>query len=399
MTQVATQDLDRFGIRRAALWLLGAGGIVALVWYRGVVGDYRREVEPGLNALANGDLAAAVQHQANIGPFSVVLRAPLVALAHAFDAGELVSYRVGAVPCVAAAALLGAALLRWSRGTARPRFVESLILVLAITTPAATEALNLGHPEEILTAALMVGGIVACLSGSYTLGAVLLGLAMATKQWAFLALGPALLAAGRTYWWRVVPAATAIAALLSLPLVLADHDRFVSATREAASAPTKPLFQNWWYLLHRELPFNLAQHTKPMIVIVAVPLTLIAVWRGGGVSRALPLLALLFVIRCVLDPQTQYYYHLPLILTLLAWDVQTRRRLPYATLATVGALLVTNSYIAEYSHFYVASVVYFLWTFALATYLVAAVVRRSGSAPVAAPAIVGASTPATVGYP
>jgi hypothetical protein len=399
MTRVGTQILGRRGLDRAALWPAGFAGVVALVWYRGVVADYRQEVEPGLNALASGHFWAAVENQANIGPFSLVLRAPVVALAQAFGAGELLCYRLGAVPCVAAAALLGVALVRWSRGMAKPRLAEPLILLLALTTPAATEALSLGHPEEILTAALTVGGMVACLRGRPGWGAVLLGLALATKQWAFLAIGPALLTTGRRYSWRVVPAACGLAALLSLPLVLADHERFILATRTAAWAPTQPLFQNWWYLLHRELPLNVAQHTKPIIVLAAIPLTLLALWRGGGRSRALPLLALLFVIRCVLDPQTQYYYHLPLILTLLAWDVQVRRRLPYTTLTSVGALLVINTYIAGYDHFYLASVVYFLWTLTLASYLVTVITRRPRLERETAPAPLAPHTPVAAGAP
>src|SRR5947199_10651341 len=178
MTHVATRLRNRVSLGQVAFAVSGFAGIVALVWYRGGVADYRNEVEPGLNALVHGDFSVAIQQQANIGPFSVLLRAPIVAVAHAFGAGELLCYRLGAVPCVAAAALLGLALVRWSRETAGPRLLEPLILLLAATTPAATEALNLGHPEEILAAALMVGGMVACLRGRLVWGAVLLGLAL-----------------------------------------------------------------------------------------------------------------------------------------------------------------------------------------------------------------------------
>ena len=43
---------------------------------------------------------------------------------------------------------------------------------------------------------------------------------------------------------------------------------------------------------------------------------------------ALALLALLFLARCALDPWNIHYYHLPLVLALLAWEVERRRRLP-----------------------------------------------------------------------
>jgi hypothetical protein len=372
----ALQGAGRFWVRQAGLAVLGLIGVVAFTWYRGNTGDYPQEAAPAVNALAGGHFWRAVERQANIPPFSIVLRAPIVAVVHGFRGGGVVSYRAGAVPCVAAAAVFGAALINWFPSSTRSRVLGLLVVLLAVATPAAADALDLGHPEEILGAALSVGAVAACLRGKNLMGAVLLGLALSTKQWALLAIGPALLAAGRTHWWRVTAAACAITALLLLPLLLADHQRFAAATREAASAPTKAMSQSWWYLLDRDLPSWLPQYTKPAIVLSAIPLTLLAYQRGRGAERALPLLALLFLIRCVFDPQTQYYYHLPLLFALLAWDVQQRRRLPHTTLAAVAALLVTNSYLASPNGLYTASVFYFCWTLTLAVYLVVAVVRR-----------------------
>jgi len=369
---------SRRGLSQVGLAMLGLAGIVGLAWYRGQLGDYPREVAPAVNALAGGHFWDAVQRQSFIGPVSVALRAPFVAVAHSFGASELTSYRLGAVPCVAAAALVGVALVRWSRPTARPRVLELLIVLLAVATPVSTQALSAGHPEEILGAALTVGGVVACLRGRYVWAALLLGLALATKQWALLAVGPAMLAAGRRHWWRVTAAACGILALCSLPLVLADHQTFVAATKLAASAPPEVQFQSWWYLVDHNLPYWLAQKTKPAIVLSALPLTILVFLRrgrGSGAASALPLLALLFLVRCVADPQTQYYYHLPLVLTLLAWDVQTRRRLPYATLATVVALLVTNTYVAAYAGSHAASIFYFFWTLTLTAYLLCVIAR------------------------
>ena len=98
-------------------------------------------------------------------------------------------------------------------------------------------------------------------------------------------------------------------------------------------------YQSWWYILDRDLPAWLPQYTKPAVVLSAIPLTLLVVYRRGLSARcALPLLALLFLLRCVFDTQTNAYYHVPLLLTLLAWDMQMRRLLPYATLTVVGLL-------------------------------------------------------------
>jgi hypothetical protein len=365
---------------RARLAMLGFVGVVALTWYRGYVGDYQQEVAPALNALAGGNLWRAIHHQANIGPFSLFLRAPMVAAAHSLGAGQLVSYRVGAVPCVAAAAILGVALLRAFGADADSWPRKLLVVLLAVATPAAMEALDLGHPEEILGAALSVGAVVACIRRKHMWAALLLGCAIATKQWALLAIGPAMLACGRPHWWRVPAAACGIAAVFLSPLVFADHQTFAAATRAAASAPTEPLYQSWWYLFAHNLPGWIAQKTKPLIVLSAIPLTLFAYLRRGGARSALPLLALLFLIRCVFDPQTNYYYHLPFLLALLAWDVQARRPLPYSALAATAALFVTNSYLEPDAGLYAGSVFYFIWTLSLAAYLLFAIARPSGRA-------------------
>ena len=358
---------DRLAWRDAALAMLGLIGVVALSWHRGTIGDYQGEAAPAVNALARLDFHDAIAHQANMGPFSVILRAPLAALTHALGAGEAVTYRIGAIPCIAAGGLFGLALVRWFPKAEN----SSALILLAVATPAAGEALRYGHPEEILAAAMSVGAVVASFRGKYLWAAVLLGCAIATKQWALLAVGPAMLAAGRRNWWRVAAGPCAVAALFVLPFAIADWQKFEAATREAASAPTRPLFQDWWYLLGHDLSYDFAQKTKPAIVLSAIPLTLLALSRRRVADSVLPLLALLFVLRCTLDPQTQYYYHLPLLLTLLAWDVRVGRTLPWTNLATNAALIVTNSYLLGPTPgaTHRASVFYFLWTAVLTAYL------------------------------
>lgn len=364
---------NRFEWRDLALATLGLLGVVWFSWYRGNIGDYQGEAEPAIKALARLDFHDLIAHQANMGPFSVILRAPLAALTDALGAGEAVTYHIGAIPCIAAAGLFGLALVRWF-----PRAENSgALILLSVATPAAAEALRYGHPEEILGAALSVGAVVASYRGKYLWAAVLLGCAIATKQWALLAIGPAMLAAGRRNWWRVAIGPAAVAALFVLPFAIADWHRFEAATREAASAPTRPLLQSWWYPFVRDLPYDFAQKTKPAIVLSAIPLTLLALTCRRVADSALPLLALLFLLRCTLDPQTQYYYHLPLLLTLLAWDVRVGRTLPWTNLATNAALIVTDSYLADHTYQgdQRASIFYFIWTSVLAAYLLYAVLR------------------------
>jgi len=78
----------------------------------------------------------------------------------------------------------------------------------------------------------------------------------------------------------------------------------------------------------------------PLIVAVTVSLGLLVLWRRGREARdaALPLLALLLLLRCTLDPADNSYYHVPLLLALLAWEVTaTDRTVPLVTLLAVAA--------------------------------------------------------------
>ena len=66
-----------------------------------------------------------------------------------------------------------------------------------------------------------------------------------------------------------------------------------------------------------------------------------AVPRLGG-EQILLLLALLFLLRCVLDPWNIVYYELPFLLALLAWEALCRpERPPVLTLAATALVWIT----------------------------------------------------------
>jgi hypothetical protein len=361
----------------AGLTALAVLSAIGASWYRGQLGDYPHDAAGAVEALAGGHVlrSLTVHPQPLMGPVAILVRAPFVAAGHWAGAGSLASYRLGAIPCLVAAGLLGVVLLRTFAPASRRGAASILVVLLAVASPAATSAVELGHPEEVLCAALSVLAVVAAMRGRVVATALLLGLALATKQWAVIAVPPAILAVAPRSRWRVAAAAAGLAALLTLPQALADPGGFASVSQHAATATNDTFVQSWWYLLGHTLPGWLARSTHPAIVLAAVPLTVLAHRRGLRAEDALPLLALLFLVRCVLDPVDNYYYHLPLLLTLLAWDVQTRRHLPYATLAATVSLIVTNSFLAGTA----ASAFYLAWTAALAVALVV-VLRRATSA-------------------
>ena len=117
-----------------------------------------------------------------------------------------------------------------------------------------------------------------------------------------------------------------------LPLLLAA----APSASPGGAVHTNEIFQPWqvWWFLggtgevirgadgvvkegYRAAPGWLSPISHPLIVAVALPLSLLA-WRRR--SDPLLLLALLFVLRCVLDPWNTAYYVLPAIIALVTWE-------------------------------------------------------------------------------
>ena len=78
----------------------------------------------------------------------------------------------------------------------------------------------------------------------------------------------------------------------------------------------------------------------------------IAWWLRSGPDRnrddVLGVLALVFLLRCMLDPWDLVYYHLPLVVSLAAWEARRGRSLPVlAVVASAGAWLTFVVYAAR----------------------------------------------------
>ena len=317
----------------------GAAGIFLAFW-PSTVADYRGDAAPALHPLINGDFHAALAHQPAMGWFAILFRAPVAFFAR--HGSSLLEYRLGNVPCVLVLAALGV----WLAMRTKSRRTAAVVLGLAVLGPMNFHALADGHPEELLGAALCVAAVLAASSGRSPLAAgLLLGLALGTKQWAVLAAGPALLAAPRGRA-QIATAAIAVGgAITLLPEAFGSH-QLVSHTSSLAQSTTSVLPADiWWPFGHvhhiaapgwtvekRTIPVQIANLSHPLIVALGVllPLALLARTRAKPASSetALALLALLFLLRCALDPMTVGYYHAPLLISLLALEALHRRGMP-----------------------------------------------------------------------
>lgn len=391
-------------LRSESLWWLAAlAGVAAMSW-AGLVGfawsDYDSEVSAAFRALAAGDVAGFLAALPAYGG-SLVLRAPFAATAAALGGGELAVFRAVSIPCLLAVAVLALALVRRMAARGRSVAVRALVLSLCVANPVTLRALEIGHPEELLCAALAIGAVLAAADRRSVLAAVLLGLAIATKAWAVLAIGPVLLALPARRATALAIAGAVTAAVLA-PIALAGSHATIVAGATTGSEIFVP-WQVFWLLGetghvviggdglpkpdgYRVPPAWLAPLTHPLIAFLVVPLSLLWARLRGAAPRCngeqlLGLLALLLLLRCILDPWNVVYYELPFLLALLAWEALCRPdRPPVLALAATAIVWVTFESAPGSLSPDMQSAFFLAWSLPLAAWLARATFRapRSG---------------------
>jgi hypothetical protein len=330
--------------------------------------DYPGDAQPAIVGLAHGSFSAFLRGEYVMGPLSLLVRAPFAALAHGDPLG-LAPYQWGCVPCLFAAGLLGLYLARIARRRGAGVAAQIALVGVCLFNPLTFAALQWGHPEEVLTTALVVGAVAVASQGHSWRAAVLLGLAVACKQWALLALLPVLMALPSRRI-AVALAAGAVAGVLIAPGLIADPHSFFAAQQNVASTTRFVDPWNLWYPVagatpgkavfsHGHLqvaPYHggsalIGHYAHWLIVLVAIglPLLLAARRRSFSLSGAdaMALLALLMLLRCALDPVDNLYYQEPFLVALAGWDALSSRGLPLRALAAalIGTALSRWSFL------------------------------------------------------
>lgn len=321
-------------------------------------GEWDTDTWPRIQALTHGNITEFFRVESMMGTFASLAQAPFAAIS---GGGVLVAYRWSAFACLLAAGLLGLYLAHLARRRGVPPLGQALIAGLCLVNPLTIGALEIGHPEELLTAALAVAAIATASEGHRYRAAVLLGLAVCSKQWAVIAILPVLMALPSSRV-RVALVAGAIVAVLTFPALIVAPDSFSAV--HGAAASTGRVVSPWsvWYPAaevtsehHQigstgftaevhEAPPLVGSLSHPLIVFLAVGLPVALALRRGGFRLsgpdAMALLALLALFRCALDPVDNLYYHVPLLLALLGWDALDAERLPLRGLAGTAIALL-----------------------------------------------------------
>ena len=360
----------------ACALILGAMGLLTPAF-----SDYEIEAEPSLHSLRSGDWIAFLQHAPAYGG-SLVLRAPFALLPGLWGGGDLALFRSMAAPCLLAAAVLAVVIWWRARELGRSRTTAWIALLLVAANPLTLRALEIGHPEELFGAVLCVATALTAGRGRPVVAGVLLGLAIANKPWAVLAVVP-LLAIVETGRAKMLATAAATATIVMLPLVLAG-----GAVQEAAAVArtTSGIFQPWqvWWFLgehgqavvgnfgekpdFRVGPQWLAgmAHQAVVLVPVALSLALLPRLRSRPWHDGLLLLAFALLLRCLLDPWNVSYYSLPFLLALVTWEVHAESRPPVLSLGATLLCWVTLVSLPSVAHPDVQAAAYLAWSVPLA---------------------------------
>jgi hypothetical protein len=296
---------------------------------------------PILLALAHGHVSQAASLQPLMGLASIVWRLPFVVLADLLGGSEHLVYALGALACLAPAVGLVAWLARRAERFSQLAYA-ALAAAAIVAGPATSQAIRLGHPEEMLATVLAILAVMTAAKGRHGWAAVLLGLAIATKQWALVA-APCVLLALPDRRFAVAARAAVVAGVAAIALPLADPGAFTHAETVVGGGRVDGLYSLWssvGLLFGKSaisaLPAGL---TRSQASPVALLLALAVVWvyarrqapRRSHAIDMLPLLALFGLLRCVCDPNPWSYYFVPLIIPLAIWEAGTLKRLPLVT--------------------------------------------------------------------
>ncbi len=386
-------------LENATCALLALAGCLITAWlslYGPGWNDYETEARPAFEALAHGHLAEFLRLAPVYGG-SLVERAPFAMLPGLWGGGGLAVYRSVAVPCLLAAAVLGIWLNARMRAAGRPLMHRAVVVALCVANPVTLTALEMGHPEELLGGSLCVIAVMLAGASSVSLrrtagAGILVGLAVANKEWALVALGPVLLALPPGRRALCLACAAATAAVVLAPLALGSRGGFAAGT-QAAAAPGSTIFQPWqlfWFLGHhgalvhgtfgagkpgyRIGPAWAGAISHPLVLLAAAALA-IALWaslKGGrlGTRRALLALALVLLARCLLDTWDALYYPLPFLLALLAWESERHTaRPPLLTVLASALVWFSFHWLPEHASPDLQALCFMLWTLALAGWL------------------------------
>jgi hypothetical protein len=297
-------------------------------------GDYAVDFAPAMNALLGGHVTHFFGLLPTDGAGGSVL------------GSQLAIFRLGALECLCVLAALGIWLARGGGHERRTTLGQAATVGLCVLAPAILSAIVIGHPEEPLGAALCVGAVLLANRDRPELAAVALACAVINKPWGLFAVPPVLLAAPSGARMRIVVIAGGIVLAWLITAYALAPEHFWRQLKDLPAVAHPP--DVWWPFAHpwttpggtqvHLTPGLIEHHGRELALLAMVPLSApLARSRRPSLESCLALLALLLLLRCLLDPSNHVYYQVPFVIALLAWETRTSD-LPALTLLATGLL-------------------------------------------------------------
>lgn len=332
---------------------LGFAVVVLLTGSRDVYwnGDFYPEAYPAYEALMRGDAGRFLELLPGYSGFVTLVGAPAALLTSALGGAETMVFRLTAAPGLVALSAVAVAIAGPVRAAGNRAW--PLFLLLAAGGALTLQTLRAGHPEDLLATAAAVGAVLSARAGRTGWAAFLIVGAVVAKQSMVVAILPAAMAAPRG-GLRIAAAGVIGTALLVGLQTQAGGAVHGTITNTGLLFHPHQLF--WPFGVPATLEFIEAGHgtrmgpewlaplTRPMIVATAFAVSA-AWWLRSGPERnrddVLGVLALVLLLRCMIDPWNLVYYHLPLIVALAAWEARRGRDLPVVSIVATAACWLT----------------------------------------------------------
>jgi hypothetical protein len=191
-----------------------------------------------------------------------------------------------------------------------------------------------GHGEDALALLALLAAVRLAGRDRWVAAGFLLGVAIASKQWAVLALPALLVRSHRTERPRLAAAAVALPAALALFVLAVDWSH---ASRALLFAPNYPGYGHAGLWVDTSMATVMTAPFRVGVLALAVALAG-RCGRGTSQARLLAVLGLTLLARCTLEPVVHVYYLAPGLCLLLLHERVTTGRC--ARTGVVGGLLV-----------------------------------------------------------
>lgn len=359
--------------------------------HTGAFSDFETEAQPAVLALQDLDFSTFFDRAPTYGG-SLLLRAPLLPFSGVLGGGVDGAFRAISLGGLLAVGVLAIVLFAQLAAAGRPRAAWLTALTLA-APPMIIRALETGHAEELLGAALVAGAATAAVRDRPGWCGLLLGAAMANKAWAGLAVLPIAATLQRGHVRAAIAAAPVVLAGW-LPFLLTGAPA-VQGAREL-TRQSGEIFQPWqlwwWFGEHhgdfysytgnlkvgyRQPPEWFGGVGRPSVLLVPIVLAVVvwgfrrmrhAAWR---MEDGLALLALTLLLRCLLDPWNTSYYGIPFLFALVIWELHGRGRPPVLAAVATALTALTLVEAPKAVSADLQSALYLAWTVPLAAMLLA----------------------------